>query len=286
VDEHFKEYNVHTDEAIFARMNELMFTDLPENYHPKAFQSKAFTKAKAKGDQTKFEAYAASVFKNSILVDPAKAKAFLENPSKKTLDADPGVEYVASIIDLYRSELAVGQGMFDAINSASMKTYEAGLHEMSPNKKFYPDANFTMRVSYGKMIPYDPRDGVSYKAYTYGEGILEKEVKGDEEFDVPQKLHDLLVRKDFGRYGVNGQLPLCFLTDNDITGGNSGSPVINGNGELVGIAFDGNWESMTGDLVFDPSVQRTISVDIRYVLFTVDKYAGAQNLIRELTIRE
>jgi hypothetical protein len=158
------------------------------------------------------------------------------------------------------------------------------MHEMMPNKKFYPDANFTMRVSYGKMIPYDPRDGVSYKAQTFAKGILEKEVKGDEEFDVPAKLHDLFVKKDFGRYGQNGDLPLCFLTDNDITGGNSGSPVINGNGELIGIAFDGNWESMTGDLVFDPGVQRTISVDIRYVLFVIEKYAGATNLIKELTI--
>lgn len=286
VDEHFKEYNMPTDQKILARMCELMFNDLPKEYHPTVFQAKSFLKSKAKGDVTRFEAYAANVFKGSVLVDAAKAKAFLANPNKKALEGDLGVEFVASIIDLYRSQLAVGQAMFDAVNEACMKTYEAGLHEMHPNKKFYPDANFTMRVSYGKMIPYDPRDGVGYKSQTFGEGILEKEIKGDEEFDVPPHLHDLLVKKDFGRYGQNGKLPLCFLTDNDITGGNSGSPVINGNGELVGIAFDGNWESMTGDLVFDPEVQRTISVDIRYVLFTIDKFAGATNLIKELKIME
>jgi hypothetical protein len=283
---HFKEFNLHTDQNIFARMNELMYTDLPEAMHPSAYKDKLFTKAKAKGEMTRFDAYAASMYKGTILCDAARCKAFLDNPSKKALDADPGVQYVSSIIDLFRSQLAVGQGMFDAVNGANMKLYEAGLHEMNAQKKYYPDANFTMRVSYGKMIPYDPRDGVSYKAYTYGEGILEKEVKGDEEFDVPSKLHDLLAKKDFGRYGKNGQLPVCFLTDNDITGGNSGSPVINGSGQLIGLAFDGNWESMTGDLVYDPGVQRTISVDIRYVLFVIEKYAGATNLIKELTIVE
>jgi Peptidase S46 len=284
IDAHFKEFNLHTDQNIFARMNEIMYTDLPKDLQPAVYESKLFTKAKAKGDMTRFDVYAASVYKSSMLVDPARAKAFLDNPTKKALEADPGVAYIASIIDLYRNKLLLGQGMFDEINSASMKAYEAAMHEMNPNKKFYPDANFTMRVSYGKMIPYDPRDGVSYKAYTYGEGILEKEVKGDEEFDVPAKLHDLLVKKDFGRYGENGKLPVCFLTDNDITGGNSGSPVINGSGQLIGLAFDGNWESMTGDLVYDPGVQRTISVDIRYVLFIIEKYAGADNLIKELTI--
>ncbi len=284
LDAHFKEYNLHTDQNIFARMSELMHTDLPEMYHLDAFKGKLFSKSKAKGEMSRYQAYAANVFKSSMLVDAARAKAFLDKPSKKALDADPGVEFVTSVITLYRSQLAAGQGMFEAVNAASMKTYEAGMHEMMPNKKFYPDANFTMRVSYGKMIPYDPRDGVSYKAQTFAKGILEKEVKGDEEFDVPAKLHDLFVKKDFGRYGQNGDLPLCFLTDNDITGGNSGSPVINGNGELIGIAFDGNWESMTGDLVFDPGVQRTISVDIRYVLFVIEKYAGATNLIKELTI--
>jgi hypothetical protein len=286
VDAHFKEYNLHTDQNIFARMNEIMYTDLPESMQPSVYKGKLFTKAKAKGDMSKFDAYAASVYKTSMLVDAAKCKAFLENPTKKALDADPGIEYISSLIDIYRSQLAMGQGMFDAVNGESMKTYEAGLHEMNAGKKYYPDANFTMRVSYGKMIPYDPRDGVSYKAYTYADGILEKEVKGDEEFDVPSKLHDLLTRKDFGRYGQGGRLPICFLTDNDITGGNSGSPVINGNGQLIGLAFDGNWESMTGDLVYDPGVQRTISVDIRYVLFVIEKYAGAMNLIKELSIVE
>ncbi len=284
--EHFEEYHAPTDQKILARMTELMHTDLPANYHPTAFKSKAFSKAKAKGGKTKFEAYAAAIFKSSILVNEARAKAWLAAPSKKVLDKDLGVQYVASIIDLYRSQLAPGTGMFANVDGENTKLYQAAMMEMKPGKKFYPDANFTMRLSYGKMIPYDPRDGVSYLSYTYGEGILEKEVPGDEEFDVPSKLHDLLMKRDFGRYGQNGRLPVCFLTDNDITGGNSGSPVINGSGQLIGIAFDGNWESMTGDLVFDKSVQRTISVDIRYVLFVIEKYAGASNLIKELKIMQ
>ena len=139
-------------------------------------------------------------------------------------------------------------------------------------------------MTYGNVKPYNPKDAVTYKYLTTSDGILQKEDPSNEEFIVPAKLKELLEKKDFGPYAENGTLYTCFLSTNDITGGNSGSPVINGKGELVGVAFDGNWESMTGDLMFNPAVQRTISVDIRYVLFIIDKYAGAGHLVKEMKL--
>ena len=157
--------------------------------------------------------------------------------------------------------------------------------EMAPEKTQYPDANSTMRLSYGTVQDYDPRDGVTYKYYTTLQGVVDKYKPNDYEFDVPQRLIDLNNKKEFGRYGSSkGYMPVCFLTNNDITGGNSGSPVMNGNGELIGLAFDGNWESMSGDIAYEPQLQRTIVVDIRYVLWIMDIYAGAKNLVDEMTI--
>ncbi len=155
---------------------------------------------------------------------------------------------------------------------------------MYPDRKFAPDANSTMRLSYGTVKDYYPMDGVYYNYFTTADGILEKMDNSIGEFIVDPKLESLIRNKDFGPYGANGKLNVCFISDNDITGGNSGSPVINGNGELVGLAFDGNWEAMSGDIAFDPDYKRTISADIRYVLFIIDKYAGAGHLIKEMKI--
>lgn len=285
VDGHFAEYYPQVDEKIAAAMMRMLYNDLPPEMHPTIFQSKAFTKVKAKGDMDRFDVFAASIFKSSFLTDPERAEAFLSKPSMKGLEKDLGMQYASSVIDLFLTKVQGGGAMFRAVDGEAMKVYEAGMMEMQKDKVFYPDANSTMRLSYGKVIPYDPRDAVSYKSQTYADGILEKEIPGDEEFDVPAKLSSLIKAKDYGRYAENGKLPLCFLTDNDITGGNSGSPVINGNGELIGIAFDGNWESMTSDLVFDEDIVRTISVDIRYVLFVIDKFANCQYIMKELEVK-
>jgi hypothetical protein len=164
------------------------------------------------------------------------------------------------------------------------RLYIAGLKEMHPDKKFYPDANFTMRMTYGTVQDYYPRDAVYYDYFTTLEGIIEKEDPGNWEFVVPQRLKDLYAQKDYGEYGVDGIMPVCFITNNDITGGNSGSPVIDGEGSLIGLAFDGNWEAMSNNIVFEPGLQRCICVDIRYVLFIIDKYAGASHLISEMKI--
>jgi hypothetical protein len=155
---------------------------------------------------------------------------------------------------------------------------------MKPNRKFYPDANSTLRFTYGKVLDYYPADAVHYDYITHLSGILDKEDPTNDEFIVPAKLKELFNKKDFGPYGNGDNVITCFLTTNDITGGNSGSPVINGKGELIGIAFDGNWEAMSSNINFEPDLQRTICVDIRYVLFVIDKFAGAKNLIQELTI--
>jgi hypothetical protein len=159
--------------------------------------------------------------------------------------------------------------------------------EMSPEKTQYPDANSTMRLSYGSVLDYDPKDAVTYKYYSTLTGVMEKYKPGDYEFDVPQRQIDLIKKKEYGRYASpKGYMPVCFTTNNDITGGNSGSPVMNSNGELIGLAFDGNWEAMSGDVAFEPDLQRTIVVDIRYVLWVMDIYAGAGHLVNEMTIRQ
>ena len=151
----------------------------------------------------------------------------------------------------------------------------------------YPDANFTMRLTYGTVMPYYPRDAVFYNYYTTLKGVMEKEDPNNWEFVVPEKLKELYEAKDYGRYAnENGEMPVAFISNLDITGGNSGSPIMNGRGELIGLAFDGNWESMSGDIIFEPELQRCISVDIRYVLFIIEKLGGATNLIDELDIVE
>ena len=185
------------------------------------------------------------------------------------------------MIDFVSSEIS----RFDEDINKGRRLWIAALMEMSPEKTFYPDANSTMRLSYGSVQDYDPRDAVTYKHYTTIEGVLEKYKPGDYEFDLPERFIDLAQRKEFGRYASSeGYMPVCFLTTNDITGGNSGSPVLNGKGELIGLAFDGNWEAMSGDVAYEPTVQRTIAVDIRYVLWIIDIYSGAGHLIDEMTI--
>ena len=163
------------------------------------------------------------------------------------------------------------------------RDFAAALLAWNKGKPSYPDANFTMRLTYGSVKPYSPKDGVSYWYWCTANGILEKENPDDYEFRVPEKVHDLIVNKDFGRWAdKDGQLHTCFLSNNDITGGNSGSPVLDADGNLVGLAFDGNWESMSSDVMFEPDLQRCINVDIRYVLWMVEKWGEAHNIIKEL----
>ncbi len=229
------------------------------------------------------DAYVDMVFEKSIFSDKARLMKFLDKPKLKTLNKDlayQAANSLQSVMMAYGQQFGNAQSKVDA----SMRLFIAGLREMNPDKKYYPDANSTMRFSYGTVQDYYPADAVHYDYVTHLYGGMEKEDNENSEFFIPEKLKQLYEAKDFGQYGVDGELIVCFLSTNDITGGNSGSPIMNGNGELIGLAFDGNWEAMSGDIAFEPELQRTINVDIRYVLFIIDKFAGAQNLIDELTI--
>ncbi len=275
----YKDYSQATDHKVFATMLKLYYNSIDKKYHP-SFLEEVVMK-KFKGD---FNKYADYVFKKSIFVDQEKFEAFLEDPKLKTLEKDPVMVAAQSTIDTYRS-LYISLKAYDKIESTNNRLFLKGLMEMYPDKVFYPDANFTMRLSFGKVGDYSPKDAVMYKYYTTLAGVMEKEEPDNYEFQVPEKLKELYEDKDYGQYAdKDGTLRVCFTTDNDITGGNSGSPVINANGELFGLAFDGNWEAMSGDIAFETELQKCINVDIRYVLFIIDKFAGAKNLIDEMTI--
>ncbi|MCA5004545.1 S46 family peptidase [Sphingobacterium sp. WQ 366] len=228
-----------------------------------------------------------SAFDNSIFGSKEKLKAFISNPNTAVLQNDPLYKISSSIADKYREKSDAQQLAEDNFQAAHRK-YIAGFLAQNPKAKYYPDANSTLRLTYGtiRALPKDKRNDAKINNYTTLDGTIAKYKPNDEEFDLPKRLMELNEKKDFGRYDDKaGYMPVNFLSDQDITGGNSGSPVLNGNGELIGIAFDGNIEAMAGDVIFDPKLQRTISVDIRYVLFIIDKFAGAQNIINELTIR-
>ena len=275
----YKDYNPPTDNKSMKAMLTLFRTDVPAKFHPDFYVN--VVDKKYKGNIDKF---VDEMFAKSIFASEAKLNAFLDKPVLKTLENDLGYITATSIFKT-GGDISKGNSQFDAQLATGKRLWIAALMEMVPEKTLYPDANSTMRLSYGTVQDYDPRDAVTYKYYTTLQGIVDKYKPGDYEFDLPQRLIDLNNKKEYGRYGSSrGYMPICLLTTNDITGGNSGSPVMNGNGELIGLAFDGNWESMSGDIAYEPLLQRTIAVDIRAVLWIIDVYAGAKNLVDEMTI--
>jgi hypothetical protein len=230
-----------------------------------------------------FTAFANTVYETSAFATPANANKFIEKPSLKVFKKDLGWQLSKSMEEAM-GKYAAAYGKARGNIAVANRLFIGGIREMNPKLVKYPDANSTMRMSYGSVLDYYPADAVHYDYVTTLKGVMQKEDPTNDEFIVEKKLKDLFKAKDYGQYGENGELVVCFLTTNDITGGNSGSPVINGDGQLIGIAFDGNWEAMSGDIMFEPDMQRTINVDVRYVLFIIDKYAGATNLINELTL--
>lgn len=281
VDELYKDYNAPTDKKATKALLALYREDVPSKYHPDFYTTVVDKKFKGNIDR-----FVEDMFNRSVFAGKEKLMAFLEKPSLKVIENDPA--YLAALdVNETAETLSKTSGQYDSQLAAGKRIWQAALMEMAPDAILYPDANSTMRLTYGTVQDYDPRDGVTYKYYTTMQGMVDKYKPGDYEFDLPQRLLDLHEKKEYGRYGSSrGYMPVGFLTTNDITGGNSGSPVINGNGELIGLAFDGNWESMSGDIAYEPELQRTIVADIRCVLWVIDVYAGAGHLVNEMTIVE
>jgi hypothetical protein len=279
LDEQYKEYFDPIEVKVLATVLMHLTEDLDQANLPKELVDLS---VKYKKDYSKM---AADLYAKSFLTSKDKMKAFLSSPSAKKMSKD--MIYV--IANAYMNKMNVDMRPISMeINSKlsrANRLFQAAMLEMDSKKLYSPDANGTMRLTYGRVLPYNAKDAVSYKEFTTSKGILEKYTPGDIEFDAPKKLVDMLKAKDFGQYAdKDGELHACFLTDNDITGGNSGSPVINGRGELIGTAFDGNWEAIASDFGFDGNLQRTISLDIRYTLFIMDKFGGAGYLLNEMKI--
>jgi len=275
----FKDYYAPIDKEVAEAMISYYVKDIPAGQRPAEFNALL---AKCKGSVADM---VENIFDKSILVDKTRVEAFLANPSAKKLKKDLGVKFSGIMLKFYRNDL---QAMFSEAKqnrATADRLYKAALFEMHPDKLFAPNANSSMRFTYGQVLDYSPGDAMQYKHFTTMKGVLEKYQPGDHEFDLPKGYLEKARTQDYGQYAKKGEdLRICFLTNHDITGGNSGSPVINGSGELIGLAFDGNWEAMSGDIAFEPELQRTISVDIRYVLWCIDKLAGAGHIVDEMTL--
>jgi hypothetical protein len=278
----YKDYYPAVDQATLVAMLNVYKKSVDADALPEIY---TFIQKRFGGDNAKYAKY---LFDKSEFSTLDKALKALKN-KKKDYSKDPAVDFAADVRKTYEN---IRKGDYtktsDKLTDAE-RLYEAGIMEMAveTGKALSPDANFTMRLTYGTVGGYKPTDAVDYKYYTTTKGVLEKEVKDDPEFTVPEKLKQAILNKNYGAYvdTKTGEMHVAFLSNNDITGGNSGSPIFNGNGELLGLAFDGNWEAMSGDIVFEPDLQRTINVDVRYILFIMDKVGGAKRLVDELTIK-
>lgn len=273
------------DKKVFAALNLMFYQDVPKSQHPDIFANVTFRKFGSDDWKETFDAYADYVYTHTALLDSAKFEEMCTAENIIDLMEDPAIEHALSVMKNYNTYYAPKLNDFNYEMFELNRAYQGAL--LVKNKNMYPDANSTMRVTYGKVSSYAPKDAVFYNYYTLADGLLEKYKAGDKEFDLQPKIVDLLRNKDYGPYADKhlGGLVTCFITTNDITGGNSGSPVINGNGELIGCAFDGNWEAMSGDIAFDKRYKRTICADIRYIMWVVDKVLGGRQLMTEMTIR-
>lgn len=280
IDNYFKDYDAATDEKLAARLNRIFAQSIDAQFYPEFIKE---IEGKYKGN---YEKWAAKLYQKTMFANKEKLVSFVNNPKAGVIEKDPGYQLSLEVVDHYYALSDMNAEDQEKLDKGN-RLFTAALLEMNPEKSYYPNANSTMRLTYGSVGDYSPRDGVQYSHFTTLKGYIEKEIPGDHEFDVWPKLKELYLAKDYGRYAdKDGSLHACFTTNNDITGGNSGSPVINGNGELIGCAFDGNWEAMSGDIAFEPELQKCICVDIRFVLWTVDKVAGASHLIEEMKIVE
>ena len=280
--------NIISDQNIVASVTKMYYEDIAKDQQPQGFYSTLKNKYGPLEDEATYKKYAADLFSKTIILDDAKWNAFIAKPDAVTLQDDPAFHHASTFAKNYTSKYQPMFQQFNGKNTEFGRLYLKGIMEMDPvkAKMMYPDATFTMRVSYGNVKSYRPRDAVFYDYVTTSKGLLEKYKAGDYEFDLPANQVELLKKKDFGQYmdPTRKDLVIGFITTNDITGGNSGSPVINNKGELIGLAFDGNYEALSHKLAFDKDLNRTICVDIRYVLWCIDKLGGATNIINELKL--
>ena len=278
----YKNYDESIDEKMLSAMLEMYYYNVPEYQHPSIFKK---IKNQPFSRSLDFDYFASQVFKKSIYSSQNKFSKFIKTPSLYKLSSDPSYQIIESIYSFYTNNISQTRKEVRDELSENNRLFISALKEMNSSNPLYSNANSTLRLSYGNVKDYIPSDAIHYDYYTTIAGIIEKEDSANEEFVVPEKLIDLYNDKNFGRYAdSDGNLRVNFIDNNDITGGNSGSPVLNAYGELVGTAFDGNWEAMSGDIMYEQELQRCISVDIRYILFIIDKYAEAGYLIDEMTI--
>lgn len=279
-------FDASTEQELFAETSKMFYKDVPKAQLPDIYERVIFKKfGNAGGDKT-FTDYAKYVFANTFLVDDAKFEAFIKKPTQEAIRKDAAAQYSISFVRNFNEYFQPRLDQYNNDKKELSKWYVRGLMKMNKDRMYYPDANSTMRITYGQVKSYSPQDGVFYDYFTTLDGLERKYKAGDDEFDAPKELMRLQKRRDYGRWAdEDGKLHTCFITNNDITGGNSGSPVINAEGELIGAAFDGNWEAMSGDIAFDKKYKRTIVCDARYILFLIDKLGGAQNLIDEMDVR-
>lgn len=277
----YKDYSPLGDKEVAKNLLYNYMVNMPESLWPDEL-----IKLK-KTDKGLLHKWVDDLYSKSVLTGQTDFEKLLEGGSSavaERLMIDPGMTFLFDLQGKYvRRNQEKLNALQDQINKLQ-RTYMQAQVEVMTERKFYPDANGTLRLTYGKVEGAQPRDGIVYKTFTYLNGVMEKYKPGDYEFNVPQKLIDLYVKKDYGRYGVNGRMPVCFIASNHTTGGNSGSPALDANGSLVGLNFDRAWEGTMSDLNYDASICRNIMVDIRYILFIIDKFAGADHLIKELNI--
>jgi len=278
IDKFYKDYVQDIDQEIFTQLLPLYYNNVNTNYIPSISEF----------DINNVSTYTEKLYGNSIFLNETQCRELIKNDNKdiiKAIETDPVYIFYKSFADIYNEV----KPKYDSLNNETKKLYRSyvkGLQEMNANKTFYPDANFTMRVSYGNIQGFSPRDGVDYEYYTTIDGVIEKDNPQIYDYDVPQKLIDIYKAKDFGKYQQNGTVPVCFIATNHTTGGNSGSPVLDAEGNLIGLNFDRAWNGIMSDMMFDPERSRNVTLDIRYLLFIVDKFAGAGHLVDEMKIIE
>ena len=286
--EFIKSEHVPSDKKILAAVLYGFYNDIDKSQHPIGFYEGIKGTFGDLKDTATFSKYAENVFSKTFILDSVKWKAFVNNPDGNVLQQDPAYATASAFLKNFQGKYLPMLQQFNAKNNDVGRLYIKGsmLMDTVKAKKMYPDATFTMRVSFGNVKSYVPRDAMKYDYYTTMKGVLEKYVPGDYEFDLPEKLVELAKKKDYGQYAdkTNKELVVGFITTNDITGGNSGSPVIDGSGNLIGLAFDGNYEALSHKIAFDKDLNRTICVDVRYVLWCIDKLGGANHIIKELKL--